>query len=278
MPVINVVDDVPGVPQPEGPCNWPVSFTCVDDWETVPLDVQAAATDWAKYVLWALTGRRYGACPVTLRPCGPTCENSVGYLAYPVVEGGSTGPWMLPWLDGGVWRNCGCSGGCSCAATCEVVIPGPVAELSEVKVDGIVLAASAYRVDYVGNRTVLVRTDGGCWPQCQDMDVSTDEVGSFAITYKLGTPVPASGQIAAGLLAREFAKACQGQDCALPQQLASLSRNGVEVQVLDPTTGLDNGLTGIAQVDLWVRSVNPYRKAQRSRVYSPDLQPARYVS
>ena len=34
---------------------------------------------------------------------------------------------------------------------------------------------------------------------------------------------------------------------------------------------LDAGLTGLPEVDLWIRSVNPDRKTHRPRVYSPDL-------
>lgn len=280
MPVIDVV--VPGSVQPSGPdmpCSWALDTTCVADWATVPPAVQMAASEWAVQILWALTGRQYGACSVTLRPCGPRCGTSYGYLAYPVGMGGLTGgmgPWMIPWIDAGVWRNCGCAGGCSCSAPCEIAIPGPVAAIDEVRVDGVILDPSAYRLDSLRGIQVLVRTDGECWPDCQDMAADIDEPGTFAVTYQRGRNVPRAGQLAAGELAGEFAKACQGGDCALPQQLASLSRNGVEVQVVNPTDVLENGLTGIANVDLWIRAVNPYRKPARSRVGSPDIAGPRF--
>lgn len=280
MPVIDVV--VPGAVLPDDedtPCNWTVDTLCVPNWSDVPPAVQTAATQWAVQILWALTGRQYGACSVTLRPCGPRCMGPNGYMAFPVGTGGMTGgmgPWMIPWIDGSVWRNCGCTGGCSCSATCEVALPGPVAVIDEVRVDGVVLNPSAYRLDAVRGIPVLVRIDGECWPDCQDMDADFDEPGAFAITYQRGRPVPRAGQLAAGELAGEFAKACSGADCALPQQLASLTRNGVDVQVMDPTTFVDAGLTGLSNVDLWIRAVNPRRKAQRARVYSSDFQGPRY--
>ncbi len=282
MPVINPIEPVaPGQQQfEEGPCTWPLDTTCVEGWASVPPNTQVAATAWAVQILWALSGRQYGSCPVTIRPCGPSCGVFSGYMTFPVLAGGGLGagtPWMIPWIDNGVWRNCGCTGGCSCRARCEVPLLGPVAAIDEVKIDGVVIAPTAYRVDVYRGIPILVRTDGQCWPECQDMDADVDDVGSFTITYQRGVAVPKSGQIAAGKLAGEFAKACAGQDCALPQQLASLTRNGVQVEVVDPSTFLDNGLTGIADVDLWIRAVNPARKAQRSRVYSSDSRGVRVV-
>ena len=281
MPAINPV--VPGAvfPLEEGPCSWPLDLSCVADWASFPPAVQSAAQAWSTYILWALTGRRYGPCSITVRPCGPRCLGLSGYLTFPVALGttsGSGAPWMIPWIDNGLWRNCGCTGGCTCSATCEIALPGPVAVIDEVQVDGVILPSSSYRLDMMKGIPVLVRTDGECWPDCQDMDADVGEPGSFAITYQRGTPVPRAGQIAAGILAGEFAKNCQGADCQLPQQLASLSRNGVEVTVVDPASLLENGLTGIAQVDLWIRSVNPTRKAQRSRVYSPDMMGPRFAT
>lgn len=279
MPVINPFAPPPVFPTEEGPCNWPVEVACAPEWDAYDPAVRDVSTAWATYILWALTGRQYGPCSLTLRPCGPRCGGPAGYLTFPVNSGSTTSagmPWMIPWIDNGVWRNCGCNGGCTCSATCEVALPGPVAFVNEVTVDGVVVDPSAYRLDVVKGIPLLVRTDGGCWPDCQDMDADVTDVGSFAITYQRGVFVPRTGQIAAGLLAAEFAKSCVGQDCALPQQLASLSRNGVEVQVVDPATLLDNGLTGVRLVDLWIRSVNPHQRMQRSRVLSSDIQGPRY--
>jgi hypothetical protein len=36
-------------------------------------------------------------------------------------------------------------------------------------------------------------------------------------------------------------------------------------------------LTGIADVDLWIRAVNPARRPQRSRILSPDLPAERFT-
>lgn len=279
-PVINpALPDTPG-PRPPGPCTWPVDTSCCPEWSSFSPAVQGNAVAWATQILDALTGRRFAQCSVNYRPCGPTCNTTFGYLTWPVGSPSSTGggmPWMIPYVDAGVWRNCGCEGACSCRARCEVPFPGPVAQVAEVRIDGIILDSSAYRVDLYRGAPVLVRTDGDCWPKCQDMSLDPDEVGSFVIVYQPGELLPVAGQLAAGQLACEFAKSCVGQDCALPQQLASLSRNGIEVQVVDPAAVLEQGLTGLANVDLWIRSVNPFRKQNRSRVYSSDVLRARFT-
>lgn len=280
MPVIDPISPSATPPIEEGPCNWTVDTSCCPDWATLPPQAQSNGIAWATYILWSLTGRRYGPCSVTVRPCGRRCEGWGGYMTYPVDSQSATGfpgAWMTPFVDGsGTWRNCVCPGACSCEASCQVLLPGPVAVVDEVMVDGVVLDPSAYRLD---NGNILVRIDGEeCWPECQDMDLANDAVGAFAVTYQRGVAVPRAGQIAAGELACEFAKACAGGECQLPGQLASLSRQGVDVQMVDPSTFLDEGLTGIANVDLWIRSVNPARLAQRPRVYSGDVNRPRFVS
>lgn len=275
-----VIEPVPAPVEPTGgPCDWPIDTSCCPDWNTYSLEVRDNATAWATEIMDALTGRRFAQCAMNYRPCGPRCGQTFGYVTWPVGSPSSTGggmPWMIPYVDSGIWRNCTCDGGCSCRARCEVPFPGPVAQVTQVLVDGVVVDPSAYRLDLFRGTPVLVRTDGDCWPKCQDVALGTDEVGSFTIVYQPGEMLPLAGQIAAGMLACEFAKSCAGADCALPQQLQSLSRNGVEVTVVDPTSLLDNGLTGIALVDLWIRSVNPTHKAARSRVYSPDLSGPRF--
>lgn len=268
MPVINPLDAPAPVPTgPTAPCGWTIDTTCCPDWATYTNAQRDRATQWATQILWALTGRRFGVCEVTVRPCGSTCHVYGGWMAYPAIADGVGTSWT-PFIRDGVWFNCGCVGGCSCEPSCTVWLPGPVAGVVEVIVNGIVINAADYRVD---NRDKLVGLNGQCFPRCQDMNLESPAEGTFQVTYQRGVPVPVAGQIAAGLLACEFIKACTGGDCRLPGNLQSLSRNGVEVQMIDPTDDLAAGLTGIPDVDLWVRSVNPNKLARRMRVSSPDL-------
>lgn len=263
----------------DGPCApWPVNTDCcATEWETYTPEQQTDAVTWASYILWAATGRRFGTCPVTVRPCGAGCVHGGGYMTWPVRLGSSNtaaaGPW-IPYVDGGgTWRNCACPGSCSCSARCQVLLPGPVSSITEVTVDAVIVDPSGYRVD---NLSTLVRTDGECWPTCQDFNVTGPAEGTFEVVYERGTAVPLAGQIAAGKLACDYAKSC-ATGCVLPGNLSSLTRQGTEVTMVDPTEVLQAGLTGIHEVDLFIQSANPYRLRERSRLYSPDISYPRVV-
>lgn len=261
-------------------CDWTIDTTCCSGWGDYSAEVQATATAWAMGILDPLTGYQFGQCPVKLRPCGWRCQGGGGYMTYPVDSPGAAGvgtPWMTPYIgSGGVWRNCGCAGACRCRATCEARMPWPVAAIDEIMVDGLELDSSAYRLD---NGNIIVRIDSECFPECQNLDLADTEVGTWSVTLRPGAVLPMIGSIAAGELACEFAKACSGADgCSLPEQLVSMSRNGVEIQVADPQLLLDAGLTGLPNVDLFLRAVNPAKLRQRPRVLSPDIRNPRRVT
>lgn len=272
MPVINDVEAL-GDPVIPGPCDWPIDTTCIPGWSTGYTNEQRSrAISWATFILDSLTGHQFAQCPVTVRPCGTGCRTMSGYITWPA---GTPGPWMTPYVAGGTWRNCVCGGGCSCLPSCRAELGSPVAEITEVKVNGLVLDPSAYTM--IGQH--LARVDGGeCWPSCQDPAVADTEPDTFSVTFRPGRMLPAAGQIAAGALAGEFLKACAGAACGLPAQIASLTRQGVDVEFVNPTDVLTNGLTGIRDVDLFIRAVNPAGLSRRSHVLSPDTRkgPVRY--
>lgn len=276
MPVINELA-AEGDPVVPGPCDWAIDVTCIAGWAEFSNEVRSRAISLATFVLDALTGHQFAQCPVTVRPCGPSCGLFTGYQTFPVQapSSGVPGVWMQPWIANGIWRNCACNGGCDCAPACRIDLGIPVAQIDQVKVDGVVLDPSAYRL--VGQW--LARTDGGaCWPACQDPALPDTAPDTFSVTFRPGRALPVAGQIAAGALAGEFAKACAGNACGLPAQIASLSRQGVDVEFVSPTEALSGGLTGIREVDMFIQAVNPGGLRRRSRVMSPDLprHPVRY--
>jgi hypothetical protein len=266
-------------PVPGAQCAWELDTSCCTGWDEFSDETRTAAAAWATGILDALTGHRFAQCPVKLRPCGKRCGMFGGYLVWPVgapAMSGAGNPWMIPWVDNGVWRNCGCAGPCRCRATCEAIMPFPVASIEEILVDGVVLDPSAYRLD---NGNIIVRTDGECFPECQNLDLADTETGTWSVTLRPGEPLPLIGAIAAGELACEYAKMCTGAEgCQLPGELQSLSRNGVQVEMVDPQQLLSNGMTGIPNVDMFLRAVNPAQLRQRSRVYSPDVRNPRRVT
>ena len=230
------------------------------DCPTAPAAQLATAITTASEVMYAATGRQWpGLCSETVRPCSSS----------------SGGPPWTPRLVDGAWYNsggCSCheAGECGCGPTPQVTLPrSNVTAITEVLIDGAVLSSGAYRLD-LGRW--LVRVDGDGWPCCQNLTLATTQPGTWSVEYDFGDPVPTSMKRAAAVLATELVKGCiNDSTCRLPQRLQTISRQGVSMAFLDPQTFLADGLTGLYEVDLIIRSVNPHGLARRSTVWSPDI-------
>jgi hypothetical protein len=190
--------------------------------------------------LWMWTGQRFGLCPVTVRPCATVERPSTFW---------GRGPYPRPGY--GVWTNLG---GCdSCGDRCRCGTPSRV------------------RLDYWVDGSYLIRLDGEAWPRTQDLDLPPTEPDTWEVAYLRGDPVPDGGQVAAAVLACEFAKALtSSRDCQLPQRIQNITRQGVTVTVMDDFKTLTEGGTGIWVIDSWVASVTKPRTP--SSVLSPDLR------
>lgn len=262
------------------PDGWTVSnfAACADTWTALTADQQALALRLAAFTVYSLTGRQFGTVTLTLRPCNAPLLPPL-YQVYPVNlinpwgtdEGNSYYPL---YIQNGVWHNAGCRGINCCGATCEVVLPRTVSIIS-VTVDGATVDPTAYRID---NGYLLVRTDGACWPQCQDLDKDLGGTETWAVEGVFGRTVPAEALDAVSILACELGKAIKGQPCRLPQRMQSLSRQGVTVQFPAVNTYLDRGLTGLNEVDQLVVQFNPGRLAQSPQVFSMDQSPNRITT
>lgn len=91
------------------------------------------------------------------------------------------------------------------------------------------------------------------------------------ITYTHGTAVPEMGLRAARILGNELLKARSCPDeCSLPDRVTSVSRQSVSFTILDPQDFLKDGRTGLYEVDLFLKAVNPDGARKRARVFSPD--------
>lgn len=260
---------------PFGPCDpWPALWSCDVSCESP--DVTGRAVQFATEVLWALSGRQFGLCTVTLRPCRSTCGDFGSWdLDRPFWSTGLTYP--TPALIGGAWFNliCGaCGDTCSCSQLSQVDLPAPVYDIVEVKVDGTPLATGAYRLD---DDRSLVRIDGGEWPRCNDLNLADTEVGTWSVTARFGLPVPQGATWAVGELACQFVSALGGADCRLPKQVTQLVRQGVTIQMDSITELLKDGVTGLYFVDLFIKTWNPGRLQRRSRTYRVDGPRARRV-
>ena len=237
---------------------WQADMACCDDWPNLDKDLRLRATTLAWNTMKSLTAGRVASGCTTLRPCytPSTCNECYG------------SPDLLnPQLINGEWYNWpSCrDDNCSCCSICEIELPGRVAALLEVNIDGYRHDPRLFRID---NGNQLVRQDGCCFPQCQNMGAPYGYYGTFGIKYVPGVVPAADGRWAVGVLACEYAKACTGGKCRLPSAITSLSRQGVTMEF--PRTMFEFG-TGIREVDAYIYSINPNRLKVAPQVWSPDL-------
>lgn len=144
-------------------------------------------------------------------------------------RGGSCPP--VPRLVDGAWVNQ--SGG----PPGDVVLPGPVYSVTSVHND-------------VGEELPVPVLDG------DTLRAVPPEVRF--VRYLRGEPVPPGAGERVGILARERYLQCVGDSrCRLPRNATSVTRQGVSVQMPTPQEIIDSGSTGLPEVDLWVRALNP---------------------
>lgn len=262
-----------------GPCTWPISYAACANCAiltSMSAGDQAMVEAMATEYLWNWTLKAFGICNVIVRPCRQDCAGAADMFwgSGPFAHGSlGQGAWPNPQHIVAGWTNVSCgfcpTDTCSCSGSRlqTLNIPGPVASVTQVLIDGVALAPSAYRVD---NHAMLVRLDGQPWPRCQDMTLPTTVADTFSVAYARGRDVPTGGQIAAGLLACELAKAiCRDSSCALPQRVQTITRQGVTMAMIDQGQGIEKGQTGIWAIDSWVSSIT--QPARPSTVLSPDI-------
>lgn len=246
---------------------------------TFPTAASAAITGYAVQsateILWNLSGKQFGLCEYILRPCRRDCAGGAVWPFDEAVWGGG-GP--RPLLFDGQWFNItcgGCGSGCSCTGLEEAILPGPVHAITQVKLNGTIMATGTYRLDH--NPPTLIRVDGGLWPVCQDLAAADDQPNTWSVTAQFGQPVPVSGQFAVGELAAEIAKACLGQACAIPANATQVSRQGVTINLSTVSQVLKDGWTGLRMCDLFIAAVNPNHLTAPPVVYDVDGPSWRYT-
>lgn len=274
----------------DGPCRtWPLLDDGCGCLPTDPAEMtlqQRYAVEIATETLWRLTAGRYGVCRELVRPCQRSCRPPEGRFArgmYPVLRDGQ-------WLNVG----CGCSPypkreECACGVGPDRLnLPGPVVWDRPVAgadpnpdrynlmvwADGVLLEEG---VDYtLYPKGILYRAHGHTWPTCQDLMADYDAEGAFSVLYWRGTRVPIAGRRAFTILACQIYKRCNGDsDCTLPQRVTEVRRDGLTFTMIDPLDFLNQGRTGVVEVDSWLALVNPTGALQPSLVWSPDMAKVR---
>jgi hypothetical protein len=241
----------------------------------------AAATS---ELLYALSGQQFtGPCgPVTVRPMArPTDQDTrrAGTLS-PL---GYMSSWGSTFAYGTVLGAVSAMYGYVQPPMVELV-PYPVTEIIEVWIDGVVIPPAEYQLQ---DFRTLVRmrpipsftpTERFGWPNSQIFDLPLTEVGTFGVSFMFGQPPPVGGIRAAKIYAREQCLRAMGQPNQLPTRVTSISRQGVSAVVLDLMDFISQGRTGVADVDQWIKSVNPYFLTRPASVWSPDIGRPQRVS
>ena len=249
-------------------CSWVIEDPlCCECWDTADPRMKDQAVRWATSLMYARTGRQFGLCPVTVRPCMKRGCNSLGSWMW----AGWSGSLWTPYILDGVWYNCFCSGVCCCEPRCQVQLAGPVNSILEVTIGGVVVDPATYRVD---DYQWLVRQGGECWPECPSFDDASGEPGVWEVTYTRGRPVPQEVLEQVAILACEYVKFCKGDSsCRLSSRIVSMSRNNVDFQFVSPEVMLALGLTGISTVDDVIAAFNPNGLKYQPRVFSSAVAP-----
>lgn len=236
----------------------------------------------ASWLLWQLSGRLHsGRCTKTVRPCG---EDPCGFQ---VLSRGH-----IVWPDSGHswngmnWEYSHNHDGCGCAPLDRIHLSGyPVREILEVKIDGVALAATEYRLDGRRMLTRMADANGNAqrWPSCQRLDMDDTEVGTFAVTYAYGQDPPLLGQLAAAQVGCEIYRATSGDECALPSGTVRVTRQGVTVDRMATLGWFRSGgaqarwATGLSLVDAFLNSVNPYGLTRRPMMLAPGQRRNRFA-
>jgi hypothetical protein len=238
--------------------------TSMDEIEGLNDTDRERAYEFARIALNMLTAGAVANCPITVRPCragamGPYSWSWTGLTYIPPEH--VVGP--ASWLP-----VCGCTMACQCAPRAALDLNRHVAEIVEVKVDGVALEETDYRL---AESRWLYRVDG-VWPPVQDMDLPPDSVGTFTVMLRPGYALGLAGEVAYGRLATEFAKSLCGdtKGCALPTNVKMIVRRGVTMELGE---GLfPNGKTGLRDVDLFVQSINPKGLTHMTTVLTPEIR------
>lgn len=227
------------------------------------LDAALGASD----VMHALLARQFrGTHQDTIRPTRVGCACWLGPASgIPLTWG-----WWGAWLG---WGSADAPMPAGCGYLSEYTLSYPVQSIVDVKVDGVTLPSSEYRVDERRRLVRLANPDGQNpgWPACQDMSLDDTHQGTWSVTYLWGEPPPRIACMAAAQLAAQLYLVGQGKPCSLPVGTTKVTRLGVTIErglLADWTKG---GSTGLALVDAAVRAFNPNGLGMRPSVYSPDL-------
>lgn len=227
------------------------------------LQLLAATVDQASDILFQLSGGRvFGVCTRTVRPvsdghCGPM--SPLDWAVFPV----SSSPFSWSWRTSGYESD-------RFGGLRTVPLAGPNTTVTQVKVDGAVLATSAYDL-LDGNN--LARIDGSSWPTANDLTLADTAVGTWSITFTFGYVIDFITKAAAAELAADLALAYLGRANRMPAGVRGINVQGAIVDLGEVADGLRAGNEELPAVSRFLGVYgNPNDGSRRTTaVWSPEL-------
>lgn len=159
---------------------------------------------------------------------------------------------------------------------------GPVTEvvsLVRVLSDGTEIPVSFLRV---GNSVQVTESGMGSsvplWRTNWSSGIGMGHL--YRLTYRFGSTVTPTARAMVLYYAHEFLLWLAGNEseCDLPENVTSIDREGLGIQLATPQDFLDRGRTGLAKIDTWLAQVNAKRSLRPSQVFTPDAPPGVGVS
>ncbi len=215
-------------------------------------------------ILFQLTGRRWpGRCSDVIRPQAQWSASSGPPRWWPAI-GSRSSIWG--------WCSCNRSRETGCSRIPEIKLPGHPVDAASivVTIDGEEFGPDTiWRLD---DGRYLVRVDGEGWPCCQDLRADISEERTWQVAYSWGNGPDAGGIRAAALLGTQlfgdfFPDSAEA--CKLPKRAVRVTRAGTTVDLTSPKDMVEQGITGIPAVDLWVASKRLGQARRRATVLIP---------
>lgn len=223
-----------------------VDWVSPDDLENSTDELAPTAASAASLILWSLTGRRYGGRHTVTEVYEPDHGSCSSVRELSLLVAG-----IAPSSSAQAYRR---------GPRNELYIPlthRPARELLSVVSLGTG-ATVPHTSAWIVNRAYLALSQG----------VPTQ--GGVEVTYIAGANPPAGGAQAARALADELVSLFNNCDDCRLKNVTSISRQGVSIEVENAHSVLDEGRTGIPEVDTFLFAVNPSRSKTPARVFSPD--------
>lgn len=194
---------------------------------------------------------------ITVEDLIDSATDTLAQISFGTVTGRCTTV-VRPCSDwGGVCGSCEMEG---------IPLEGFQPSVSEVKIDGVVLATTDYAML---NGYKLVRTDGSYWPGSKNPVLPDTEDNTFSITYEFGVPHDFVAKNAVIELVCEMAAQLTGEQTRLPKGTVSATADGVQIVI-----GRMPGMEEITAVGLtWLgKFLAMYGGGSNVTIQSPELR------